>query len=700
MKTCLIIIFVISFLLIFPPFAKGLKEAVDFFCSSKDKQMDLKRRIKFFIGIIALNILVFLTKPYLSLIYDKASRKLAYIADIKKPKPKPPIYPVISKEQLSQINESIKISFVGDLILLKDVVEDGYDDKIQKFDYAEMFSFISPYWKTDDLSLGVFEGPVAGESFGYSTSRFDDGIPLHLNFPLSFAQNVKDAGIDLVTLSNNHLLDQGIQGYLNTLDNLDSINLEHIGAFRNREEKDIIKIIQVKGKKFAILAYTYGSNYYKEDFFFDKKNIHITNVIVKPDSKYYPENLSNIENDFNRAKQLKPDAIIVMPHMGGQFRHEPDGFQKHWVQKFIELGADIILSDHPHAVQPIEYFDKPNTNKKGVIIHCPGNFINSYTDFDGDASMMVEIYLDSSSIQPIATSIIPLYSYCKNNSNYIGLPIYDAITNETIYNGLSRLDYNRIVDVHKLVTKSALGVELPIDHLQQRYYLFPDGGYFRNRIPAIHLSEKEKSSEFIKQIEKSNSVCFVGNSITEGTLNGGYGWYEPIQELYPNITYHKIAKGSKTSVYFNSIREDIAAKKADFYVLSIGCNDIRYREEGICAMTAEAYIKNLNEIVTSILKSNPSAEIAMVSPWMSQRYDPLCKVSYEEKNLLYRQYSSALLNYCKAHNYMYIDPNPYLTKTISHSYYKKYLNDWIHPNASYGIELYSRAVINSSIIED
>ena len=189
-----------------------------------------------------------------------------------------PIYPVMTAEQQKAVERAVKISFTGDLILLRDMIERAYNEERDSYDFDEMFEYVKEYWADDDLSIGVFEGPMAGEANGYSTSCFDDGIPLYLNFPDSFAAAVKRAGIDFVTTANNHLLDQGIDGYLRTLDVLDSIGLDHSGSYRNRTEHDQPKILQVKGLKIGILAYTYGSNYYEEDFFL--KNTTSTSPVV------------------------------------------------------------------------------------------------------------------------------------------------------------------------------------------------------------------------------------------------------------------------------------------------------------------------------------------------------------------------------------------------------------------------------------
>lgn len=386
-------------------------------------------------------------------------------------------YPSLSSEQELAIKNAIKITFTGDLILLKDMVENGYDSDTGRYNFDSMFQYVKDFYANADFNIGVFEGPVAGEEKGFSTSCFNDGIPIYLNFPKEYAQSVKRAGFNMVTFANNHMLDQGVDGLFATLDEFDRIELSHTGAYRNEKEKSVITLVNIRGKKVALLAYTYGSNYYDTDFFFRAENRHLSRIIVAPDNKHIKEALESVKKDFQEAKKRNPDVIIIIPHMGGQFRHVPDEFQKFWCKVFAENGADIILSDHPHAVQPIEWLTL--SDRQVLIVHCPGNFVNSYIKHDGDASMIVECYLNPETGKPFASACIPIYAYCRfskgKKENYCGVPVYTMLQDKEIEFG--RYEYDRICEVHKLVTKVAIGTELDTENLQERYFFMPVFGY-------------------------------------------------------------------------------------------------------------------------------------------------------------------------------------------------------------------------------
>lgn len=335
------------------------------------------------------------------------------------------MYPVLQADEREKLGKAIRLSFCGDLILLRDAVENGFNETTGMYDFSPMFKEVAEYWKSADLAVGVFEGPMAGEERGYSTSCYGDGIPLHLNFPDVFARNIKDAGIGLVTTANNHLLDMGEDGAMRTLDVLDAVGLDHLGSYRTAQEHDAVEIRQVCGRRVAFVAYSYGSNGYPPEYFLSPDRKHLTRYLAAPGSPFEAASMEQVKEYFRRILAENPDLIVVMPHIGTQFLHAADECQKFWTDVFVQEGADIIMADHSHAVQPVEWRKRADV-RNVLVAYCPGNFVNSYTAYDGDASMLVEAYLDPESGEPFAAAVIPVYAYCGSNGGkdrvWQGLP--------------------------------------------------------------------------------------------------------------------------------------------------------------------------------------------------------------------------------------------------------------------------------------
>ena len=597
------------------------------------------------------------------------------------------IYPIMDQQQTSSIDGAIRLTYIGDLILLREMVDraklsDG------RYDFTSMFTHVKNRFEGSDFVLGVLEGPLAGDKYPYSTSNYGDGIPLRNNFPDSYASAIKDAGIDFVTTATNHLMDCGITGVIRTLDELDRQGIEHTGTYRNKGEHDGIKLVDVNGHKVAILAYTYGSEYCKTDFFFTGNGCSLTRVLVSKTSPYYSSCRSAVLADFKKVRALNPELIVVMPHIGDEFLHAPNKMQRFWVNFFVEEGADLVLADHPHAVEPIEWI----RNSKGtwsLAVYCPGNFINSYTHNDGDASMLVDIYLDRISMRPIAAGITPIFAYGRENENYVAWPIGEFLSQALQEpNRISISDVKRCKEVNKIVTKSALGVSLPFHNLQDRYFTFPNVGYVRQKVAPLGV-ELCKSSAMIRAITGANCICFVGDSITEGTKNGGYGWYEPIAEGFPQKQFSRFAKGGETSLWIRDNASAIAAIHADLYVIAIGCNDIRYRNSTVCAMTPEEYIDNLSVLVGKI----DEAKFVFIAPWYSRTFDPYCKIPLDEKKTVYEEYTKALKEYSEKIGALFVNPNSVLDIEDKH---RDVLVDHIHPDANEGIRAYAAACVAAS----
>ena len=366
------------------------------------------------------------------------------------------------KENLKySIKDSIRISYVGDLILLKDNVIGSKNNLTGKYEFDEMFQYTSRHFHESDLSIGVFEGTSVGNNTSFSTSNFDDGIPLYLNFPDEFTKAVKNAGIKLVTTANNHLLDKNLEGAMRTLDILDKYNISHVGSYRNYKEKNKIFTIIVKNVKIAVLSYTSGMNNYKNDLLFEKYR-YLTNIIPHRDNKYYENIYKEIENDFYRAKKTSPDIIIVLAHMGQIFRHHTSEFQDKWNKIFSELGADIILGDHSHKVQPLQYIG--NT----FVVNSPGNFANSYIKRDGESTAIIDIYIHKKFKKVLAASAIPMYTKELRPKYFSAIPIYDLINNKSF--SLNEKEKKRIEEIQLMSTKVLVGKRFGISEIKKEYF--------------------------------------------------------------------------------------------------------------------------------------------------------------------------------------------------------------------------------------
>ncbi len=583
--------------------------------------------------------------------------------------------------------------FCGDLILLEDQVKRAFDGK--DYNFNDMFDFTRKYISAADFSIGVFEGPLGGDKQLYSNSNYGDGKRLRLNFPDEFADAIKDAGFALVTTANNHVLDCGLDGALRTIEVLNQKQIDFIGSYANAEDKlnSRVKLIEKNGLKLAILAYTYGATGYKVERLLSDDLAHVTSMIVRRDIPEFENVLESVKKDFALAKSHKPDLIIVLPHWGTQFVDEPNDNQKFWRDTFISLGADIILGDHTHSVQPakIETID----GRKTFTLYCPGNYCNVYREHDGDASLMTEVYIDRETKKILGGSIIPMWTRSTLEGNYRPLPIYEILTNDKLRREISTFELERISYVLKHITRVALGTELNETLIQERYF-FDAKGFQRVNVAPLTIDDELAKGKFFTAIQAAQDVCFVGDSITHGTKNGGVPWYEPIAPFINGKIFNASFGGATIKrMITEKFLSKIVAAPADLFVVAIGTNDVRYRKPDICAMTSEEYIACMKILRDEILKNNPAAKFVFIAPWTSTDGDKISALKYRPKIKMNNEYSAALKSWCEAQDDVFIDANDYIKTRLNKFLHSDYLTDYIHPNANAGVILYSKAVLSS-----
>ena len=161
-----------------------------------------------------------------------------------------------SSEEPISSDITIHMSVIGDIMCHTNNYEDAYNPDSKTYDFSHVFKNISPYIENADIAIGNLETTFAGEDYGYS------GYPT-FNTPSALGENIKQIGIDILSTANNHCMDKGYNGVVNTLDTLDTIGLSHVGTARNPEEQNTILIKDLRGYSYCIfiLYLWYKRNY-------------------------------------------------------------------------------------------------------------------------------------------------------------------------------------------------------------------------------------------------------------------------------------------------------------------------------------------------------------------------------------------------------------------------------------------------------
>lgn len=302
-----------------------------------------------FYTIISILTVIILVCIFLLYVFDKRDRRKTAEEQERVREQVEQIYETTNKEigELDnyKTNSIIRISAVGDILCGKNLETYGKD-------YDFIFSDVSKYFKDSDLKIGTYE-----------TDTNDN--------KKQFAESLKKSGINLVSLAHNHALDYGKEGLDSTKEYLESIEMETVGVSAETSE-DRVKIIEKKGTKLAILAYTYdngkeGVSIYSED-------------TVKQDLEYAEQNAA---------------VSIVMMHWGNVNTNKVSDKQKEQANFLIENGADIVIGAHPSAVQEMEMIE----NEEGEQCFVAYSLGDYTSDFESEMSNLelilnIQIFVD------------------------------------------------------------------------------------------------------------------------------------------------------------------------------------------------------------------------------------------------------------------------------------------------------------------
>ncbi|MCM3291533.1 CapA family protein [Paenibacillus sp. MER 180] len=242
---------------------------------------------------------------------------------------------------------TVRLAFVGDMMMsgrVEDVVkEKGYD-----FPYYYAKSLL----QDADLAIGNLETPLTTGG-----SPADNKLFVYKSSP-KMAQAMAEAGIDIVNLANNHSMDQGEEGLLDTFKALKSANVAYIGAGSNSKEAYTPHIVERNGIKLAFLGL---SRVIPDDTWYAWKN--------KPGVATTYEGTKERAAEAIKSAKKEADIVVVIAHWGEERTDEPNAKQKELAKLFVDSGADLIVGGHPHVVQGFEQ------QKNSWIAYSMGNFI-------------------------------------------------------------------------------------------------------------------------------------------------------------------------------------------------------------------------------------------------------------------------------------------------------------------------------------
>ncbi|WP_246569894.1 CapA family protein [Lentibacillus saliphilus] len=308
--------------------------------------------------------------------------------------------------QPKKIEQEITLSAIGDILVHSTVYEDARTES--GFDFKPMLTHVKPFLNDTTITFANQETMIGGEAFGLSTyPRF--------NSPFEVGDALKDVGVNVVSIANNHTLDRGEEVVQRAIKHWQSLDMMYTGAYQDEADRERLRIFESEeGISVAFLAYTYG-----------------TNGIPVPDGKNYLVNLIDqeiIAGEIARARK-QADAVVLSLHFGNEYERMPSEAQKQLVQFAADQGADIVLGHHPHVLQPMDWVEGKD-GKHTLVVYSLGNFLSGQDEFyrriGGIAQMTIKktIEADLETIEVMTPKFIPTFVKYDDRSHFEVIPMY------------------------------------------------------------------------------------------------------------------------------------------------------------------------------------------------------------------------------------------------------------------------------------
>ncbi|QRK11970.1 CapA family protein [Archangium violaceum] len=332
-------------------------------------------------------------------------------------------------------SQRVELVFGGDVIPHGEVKEAAADHarvdsgdagparSINNEGWDHIFGPISNALRSADVAMVNLETPVSGDPRA-STA------PLRFDAPPAMLHALAAAGVDVVSLANNHAFDQRRAGIQATWAHLAEAGLQGVGSGPSEAAAWEPLILEKRGMRIGFLAFTRWLNGARNPVDPDVS----PHVAFVP----YPSRSARLglgpesAVELVRAAARRCDALIVSIHWGIEYSHAPQPDDRKLARALLEAGALAIIGHHPHVLQPIESY-RTTSGRDTLIAFSLGNLIANqdrhfiqgrHMEEDGRKrdSMLLKLSLSrpspGASVSLEGMSVLPVWI---ENNHYVAL---------------------------------------------------------------------------------------------------------------------------------------------------------------------------------------------------------------------------------------------------------------------------------------
>ncbi len=411
------------------------------------------------------------------------------------------------------MSNKISIGFTGDLGF------SGYfTGAYKKTDLLD--SNLKEFFKTNDATVINYENPITACRITKKKRLAHRSDPEALDFIKANFNN------PILSFANNHLMDYGYIGMIDTIENTESARLPYIGAGRNIDEAskmiivgDDIKIgiMSMQYKKYMVANDIHGGPFHESSDAYIKKRVE----------------------EFRSSV----DWLVLVYHGGDEFLYSPMPYIRKLLKKYLDWGCDVVVAHHPHVVQGFEHVGKK------AIFYSLGNFI-----FDTDYQRVQE---------GTDKGMLLRLTFTKNDFSFDGVPTFIDRDKQTVSQGtpnshfadISKTNYNALWTSEayrklKVMQKAAELKELESEEKMQ-------------------LAEKE--SLRVEQLKRAHIMKLIQKNLADDS---------DLDEFDENVENEKQTATGKKSFYKKmraAYRKIVVQAPANRRALKLKCGRLLYK---------------------------------------------------------------------------------------------------------------------------
>ena len=279
-----------------------------------------------------------------------ASVKEQETASAETPQPETTPGPAQTEEPETQEYHA-SLFLIGDALIHDSVYRDA-DNGDGTFDFGKQLDDICEIASSYDLKYYNQETILGGTELGLSS------YPV-FNSPQEFGDYMISNGFNLISTATNHTLDKGAEGIERSVEYFRTKeDVLTAGTYTSWEEQQEIPVREINGITYTMINYTYGMN-----------------GLQAPEGREYLVNCYDGRKEELYEKVEKAngmaDVVIVAMHWGTEYSMEANDEQREMASRLSEAGADIIIGNHVHVIQPIEWVNDC------IVYYAMGNMISA-----------------------------------------------------------------------------------------------------------------------------------------------------------------------------------------------------------------------------------------------------------------------------------------------------------------------------------